>query len=137
MTHQAREAQQQQLGRPPTGGAKPDTDDETVNLSSPSTPEGAGTVPIPSDVLDGSVDMVEKPTAANSSPSLSSSVKFRGGSGLSLDSMKEGRGIRLGTSRAVGGVTTQPPITGNSSSDEGRAASGDGAGGGVRRRVLS
>ncbi|KAK4208678.1 Alpha/Beta hydrolase protein [Rhypophila decipiens] len=59
---------------------------------------------IPNNVRDGSPDVAD-----GRSPTSMGSTKRRqntGGSHMSLDSMKAGRGISLGTSRAVGGVTT-------------------------------
>lgn len=82
--------------RPSTRGV----DDDTESLSSPNADHDAS-----------AEELVGRPT-------------FRTGSSLSFDSMKEGRGIKLGTSRAVGGVLTQP-VAANaaaSSSDEGGRA---------------
>ncbi|KAM0542747.1 hypothetical protein ACHAPJ_012630 [Fusarium lateritium] len=66
-------------------------------------------------------DGIESPTAAR----IKGSGKRRGsiGSNISLDSMREGRGISVGTSRVVGGVVTKSGISGTHV-DDGHRRSG-------------
>ncbi|TQN75195.1 Lipase [Colletotrichum shisoi] len=72
---------------------------------------------------DSSLDTRESPTAKLKGIGVR---RGSGGSHLSLDSMREGRGISLGTSKALGGVVTKSAIDakglGNTGVDENKSA---------------
>ncbi|KAK2018254.1 alpha/beta-hydrolase [Colletotrichum eremochloae] len=71
---------------------------------------------------DSSLDTRDSPTAKLKGIGVR---RGSGGSHLSLDSMREGRGISLGTSKALGGVVTKSPIDakglGNTGADESKS----------------
>jgi lysosomal acid lipase/cholesteryl ester hydrolase len=129
--HQARETHSSGLPRPRGGQVEDD-----LCSSDPSSPIGPGRgFAVPSSLLslspdgqtgsdtplgtDGTGDRAdgESPTT--------SSGRWRNGGGtshLTLNSMREGKGIKLGVSRAIGGVTTSAEGVGyTGSSDEGKS----------------
>ncbi|KAF6818295.1 triacylglycerol lipase [Colletotrichum sojae] len=73
--------------------------------SSPDRPESRAANP--DDKGDGSPETRESPTAKLKGIGVR---RGSGGSSLSLDSMREGKGISLGTSKALGGVVTKSGI---------------------------
>ncbi|KAK2075017.1 hypothetical protein P8C59_009177 [Phyllachora maydis] len=91
------------LGGGRGGAPTPSSDGEESVV--PTTPEGRRSVPAAG--MDGAAEETARPEEQQPSPA---SAKRRslgaGSSALSFDSMRSGKGISLGASRAVGGVTT-------------------------------
>ncbi|KAL0937604.1 lysosomal acid lipase cholesteryl ester hydrolase [Colletotrichum truncatum] len=89
-------------------------------LSSPDRPDSHTTNP--DGKSDGPLDTRESPTAKLKGIGVR---RGSGGSHLSLDSMREGKGISLGTSKALGGVVTKSGIDarglGNAGVDEAKS----------------
>ncbi|EON99560.1 putative sterol esterase tgl1 protein [Phaeoacremonium minimum UCRPA7] len=81
------------------------SDDESSYATDQSALDGSGSRPTTSYGVNSGSDR-QSPISPVSS--LNPSLKFRSATGTSLnkDSMRQGKGISLGTSRAVGGVTT-------------------------------
>ena len=116
--HQAREAARKGLV----------SDDESSYMTDQSALDATSSRPTTS--YDGVNSGSDRPSPISPVGSLNPSLKYRSASGSSLnkDSMRQGKGISLGTSRAVGGVTTGVTSTAAvgipspASSDEGKTS---------------
>ncbi|KAI1246031.1 hypothetical protein MGN70_012928 [Eutypa lata] len=96
----------------------------TINEHEPTTPEASNsTTQLAYDLAESPLPAITSPTPPGLTRQRSSTQRRRGSgaSSLSMDSMKDGRGIRIGAARPVGGVITNVSTSNvaTSSSDEG------------------
>lgn len=101
----------------------------TINEHEPTTPEASSSATQPVyDLAESPLPAITSPTPPNFSRQRSSTQRRRGSgaSNLSMDSMKDGRGIKIGAARPIGGViyNVSTSNAATSSSDEGTKGSG-------------